>query len=153
MKKKIFITLGILFSLILITYGGIAAENAFNAPKHPSDYHIGISYDEAIQKDKPMLVVFYADWCGYCLRFMPKFNTLSKIYKNKFNFVMLNVEATEANRKLAEEVALGGYPTVYIIDPKYDNRVLFSNRIYKNLSKFRVELDRFLRIRALLDKA
>lgn len=153
MKKKIIIALSILFSFILITYGVIAAENTFNAPKHPSDYNIGISYDEAIQKDKPILIVFYADWCGYCLRFMPKFNTLSKIYKDKFNFVMLNVEATEANEKLAEEVALSGYPTVYIIDPKYDNRVLISNGIYHNLSKFRVELDRFLRIRALLDKA
>jgi thiol-disulfide isomerase/thioredoxin len=152
MKKKILITLGILVTLIVASVAGVAVTN-MNAPKHPSEYKIGISYDEAVKSDKPMLAVFYVDWCGYCLRFMPKFRILNTLYKNKYNFVMINVEGDQNTRALAEDVGIAGYPTVYILDPKYDNRVLLSNSYYHNLKKFRVELDRYLRIRALLDKA
>ena len=151
MKKKILIMLGILIALISASVAGIAVTN-MNAPKHPSDYKIGITYTEALQSEKPMLAVFYVDWCGYCLRFMPKFNILSKLYGNKYNFVMINVEGSKQNRKLAENVGIGGFPTVYILDPKYDNRVLLPNSIYQDLGKFRVELGRYSRIRALLDK-
>ena len=152
MKKKILITLGILVTLIVASVAGVAVTN-MNAPKHPSEYKIGISYDEAVKSDKPMLAVFYVDWCGYCLRFMPKFRILNALYKNKYNFVMINVEGDQNTRALAEDVGIAGFPTVYILDPKYDNRVLLSNSYYHNLKKFRVELDRYLRIRALLDKA
>lgn len=152
MKKKILITLGILVTLIVASVAGVAVTN-MNAPKHPSEYKIGISYDEAVKSDKPMLAVFYVDWCGYCLRFMPKFRILNTLYKNKYNFVMINVEGNQNTRALAEDVGIAGFPTVYILDPKYDNRVLLSNSYYHNLKKFRVELDRYLRIRALLDKA
>ena len=152
MKKKILITLGIWVTFIVTSVAGVAVTN-MNAPKHPSEYKIGISYDEAVKSDKPMLAVFYVDWCGYCLRFMPKFRILNTLYKNKYNFVMINVEGNQNTRALAEDVGIAGYPTVYILDPKYDNRVLLSNSYYHNLKKFRVELDRYLRIRALLDKA
>ena len=151
MRKKIFITLGIILALAGVSAAGIAVTS-MNAPKHPSEYHIGITYEEALKSEKPMLAVFYVDWCGYCLRFMPKFATLSRVYKDKFNFVMINVEETEQTKKMAEEVGIGGFPTVYILDPKYDNRVLMPNAFYQNLAKFRGELDRYLRIRSLLDK-
>lgn len=150
MKKKILITFGIFTVLLSASVAGIAVTN-MNAPKHPSDYHIGITYDKALESDKPMLAVFYVDWCGYCMKFMPKFNVLSKLYGNKYNFVMVNVEGSKENRKLAEKTGIGGFPTVYILDQKYDNKVLLSNSIYQDLGKFRVELDRYSRIRAMLD--
>lgn len=149
MRKKILIILGI---LVVLTGISLTCFAAMNTPKHPSDYHIGISYEAARNSNKPMLVVFYADWCTYCLKFMPKFNILSKIYGDKFNFVMVNVEENASTARLAKDVGIGGFPTVYIIDPKYDNRVLLPNAIYQDLAKFRIELDRYLRIRALLDK-
>lgn len=151
MKKKLIITAGILLALVGASVAGVSYAK-MNAPKHPSEFNIGIKYDEALQSDKPMLAVFYVDWCGYCLRFMPKFNILSKVYKDKFNFVMINVEESNATRKLATDSYVGGYPTVYIIDPKYDNKVLMPNGVYQDLLKFRTELDRYLRIRNLLDK-
>ena len=152
MKKKLFITLGVVF-ILLVTSAVAFAVSMMNAPKHPSDYHIGITYEEAVAaSEKPMLALFYVDWCGYCMKFMPKFNILSKLYKNKYNFVMVNVE-DKNHEKLVNDVGIGGFPTVYILDPKYDNRVLMPNLIYQDLGKFRIELDRYLRIRGLLDKA
>lgn len=151
MKKKLLVIISFLILLAGLTAAGITYAQ-MNAPQHPSDYHIGIKYSDAVKSDKPMLAVFYVDWCGYCLRFMPKFNILSKLYSDKYNFVMINVEDKE-NKKLSEDVGITGFPTVYIFDPKYDNRVLLSNSIYQNLAKFRIELDRYTRIRRLLDKA
>lgn len=150
MKKKFLITLGIVLALVGVSVAGIAFAS-MNAPKHPSEYHIGINYEDALKSDRPMLAVFYVDWCGYCLRFMPKFNILSKLYKDRFNFVMINVEENKETAKLAQEVGISGFPTVYVLDPKYDNRVLMPNVVYQDLGKFRVELDRYLRIRGLLD--
>lgn len=151
MKKKLIL---IIAGIVLLLSIGITAGITYaqmNAPKHPSDYHIGITYNEAIQSEKPMLILFYADWCGYCLKFMPKFNILSKLYGNKYNFVMLDVEGGPKNIKLTNDTGVAGYPTVYILDPKYDNKVLISNTVYQDLGKFRTELDRYLRIRGLLD--
>ena len=168
MKKKIIITLAIWLVVRLTSAAGFAVKgiinsdiiidpdlssySAFDKKGEPSEYRVGISCERALESDKPMLALFYVDWCGYCLRFMPKFKVLSMLYITKYNFVMLNVE-DPANKDLVEDVALTGFPTVYVIDPKYDNRFLINNAIYQNLPKFRTELDRYLRIRGLLDKA
>lgn len=155
MKKKIIITLAILLAVILTSAAGFAVATATGAvgkKEKPSDYKIGISYEQAVESDKPMVALFYVDWCGYCLRFMPKFKVLSMMYLTKYNFVMINVE-DPINKQLVEDVALTGFPTVYILDPKYDNRVLLNNAIYHNMPKMKAELNRFLRIRDLLKKA
>jgi thiol-disulfide isomerase/thioredoxin len=143
MKKKIVI--GILLAFV----SGLVWAGTMLEDRKPSEYNIGITYDEALKADKPALVLFYADWCGYCRKFMPKFRVINSLYKDKFEFVMLNVDEKPVE-KLAQDYSVGGFPTVYIIDPKYDNRVLLPNGIYMDLKKFRAELDRFLRIRAML---
>lgn len=151
MKKKLIITLGTIFAVVFATLGYGFASGAFNSvDKTPSEYKIGIPYRQALQSDKPAIVLFYTDWCGYCKRFMPKFKILSKLYKDNYNLVMLNAEAQE-NLALTDEVAVTGLPTVFIFDPKYDNRVHLSNGIYMDLKKMRGELDRYLKIRQLLD--
>ena len=151
MKKKIIISLLVIFVVILTS----AISFAINLqPKQhkPSDYKIGITYEEALISDKPMVALFYVDWCGFCMKFMPKYKILNDIYKDKLNFVMLNAEDSD-NAKLVEDVTLMGFPTVYILDPKYDNRVLINGAIYQDMKKLRIELDRYVRIRKILDSA
>ena len=149
MKKKIIIILSILV-VVVLTSIGTYAYGSMNQKHKPSDYKIGIKYEDALKTDKPMLALFYVDWCGYCLKFMPKYKTISSIYKKDYNVVMLNSE-NPRYKDLVSDVTLSGYPTLYIIDPKYNNRVHLSNSIYMDLKKLRVELDRYLRIRKLLD--
>lgn len=152
MNRKVITAIVIAGIVILTSAITYALTNPSSGQKHkPSDYKIGVQYDEALQSDRPMLALMYVDWCGYCLKFMPKYKTLSDIYQDKFNTVMLNAE-DPANKELIEDVVLSGYPTLYIIDPKYDNRILLNNAIYMDLKKLRVELDRYLRIRGLLDQ-
>ncbi len=155
MSKK-FLAIAILsFALVFGSTVTIAfANGAFVQKKEkPSDYKIGITYEKALENpDKPILGLFYVDWCAYCLKFMPKFKVVEQLYGKKFNFVMLNAE-DPANEILARKVALTGFPTLYIMDKKYDNLILLNNAIYHDMGKLKTELDRFLRIRKMLDEA
>src|SRR5574344_10594 len=119
--------------------------------KKPSDYKIGIPYEKAMKENKPVVVLFYADWCHYCIGFMPIYQKLSEIYKKDYNFTKINVEDPKYI-KVVRNTGIAGFPTVYLIDPKHDNKVLLSNSIFGDMDKFKAEMDRFLRIRKLLDK-
>ena len=121
-----------------------------NPEMKPSEYKIGISYEKAMKGDKPVLVLFFADWCGYCMRFMPMYQTLSNIYKKEFNFSKINVEDPKY-QKLVEDTGITGFPTLYIFDPKYDNKVLLPNVYFGDFRKLRGEIERYIRIRGILD--
>lgn len=143
----------IIISLLLICAVAISSAIVFAfAPKKdlaPSEYGIGVSYEEAMKGNKPFIVMFYSDWCTYCKRFMPTYKLLSEIYKGKYNFAMINVENPNYS-KVVDNYAIGGFPTIYIIDPTIDNRILINNTLYGDLSRLRTEFDRYLRIRAMI---
>ena len=103
-----------------------------------------------MKSKKPVLVLFYADWCGYCVRFMPVFQAVSKKYEESFDFSKVNVEDPKYE-KVVREIGITGFPTVFIIDPKYDNKVLLSNAILGRVETLSVEMDRYARIRKILD--
>lgn len=150
-KKTIFRILLIFTTMIILATSAFVLAFSPKKDLKPSEYGIGISYEAAMQDKKPFVALFYDDWCTYCMRFMPKYKVLSDIYKNKYNFVTINVE-NEKYSPVVMDYAIGSLPTVYIIDPTIDNRVLISNTIYHDLEKVRTELDRYLRIRSMINK-
>ena len=147
MKKKILITLAIVVAVAITSAVTFALSPRKNLK--PSDYNIGTSYEQAMKDQKPFIELFYADWCGYCVRFMPKYQTIADIYKGKYNFVMINVDDPKY-QQLIKSTDLGGFPTMYIIDPTIDNKISLNNAIYDDLKKLRVEFDRYLRIRSMV---
>lgn len=151
MKKRVIVSIILLFAFLFTSAVGFAVTNLMEK-KHPSDYNIGIKYVQALESDKPSVVLFYADWCTYCLKFMPRYKILSMVYKDRYNFVMVDCDDSSYAR-LINDMMISGFPTVYIIDPKYDNRVHLTQGLYVNTMKFREELDRYLRIREMLDRA
>ena len=48
--------------------------------------------EEEIKGPKPVLVDFYADWCGPCRAIAPIFDELSKDYEDKITFGRLDVD-------------------------------------------------------------
>jgi len=147
MKKKILITAVIAIAIFITS----AVVWAFSPKKNlkPSEYNIGTSYEFAIKDKKPSIVLFYADWCTYCMKVMPKYKLISEIYKGKYNFVMINVDDPKYV-SVIKDFYLGGFPSIYIIDPKIDNRIFISNTLYGDLRKLRIEFDRYLRIRSMI---
>jgi len=152
MNKKNLIRL-ILTVAIITVFVTSAICVAFSPKKNlkPSEYNLGTTYELAMQSKKPFIAVFYSDWCGYCVQSMPKYETLADIYKDKYNFVMVNTD-DPALENLVRSYYIGSLPTIYIVDPTIDNRIHITAGIYNDLTLLRVEFDRYLRVRAMINK-
>jgi thioredoxin 1 len=48
--------------------------------------------DQVVKSELPVLVDFYAPWCGPCRMIAPVVEKLSKKYDGKFKFCKLNVD-------------------------------------------------------------
>jgi thioredoxin len=65
--------------------------------------------DEVVKSTTPVVVDFYADWCGPCKMIEPVINQLSKEYDGKVKFVKID---TDANQELAMQFGIMSIPTV-----------------------------------------
>jgi protein disulfide-isomerase A6 len=77
-------------------------------------------------KDKLVLIKFYTNWCGYCVRSIPDYEELSRKYKNNKRVVIAQMDA-EKNNEFLEHLnkfnnweGVNGYPTI----------LLFKNNLY-----------------------
>ncbi len=115
----------------------IGGQPAAKPQKRPSDYKIGMDYEKAVKSEKPMMLLFYADWCHFCIDFMPKYEALYKEYKNKYNFVKINVEDPQHAAEV-EKYAITGFPSVFLVNTQKDTHIQLDNSTFgeiKNLEK------------------
>lgn len=64
--------------------------------------------DKTIAQGKPVLVDFYADWCGPCKRMKPSIEALKETHADKLNVIFVNVDEEPflANRHKVESIPL-----------------------------------------------
>ncbi|MEO6684450.1 MAG: thioredoxin [Dyadobacter sp.] len=69
-------------------------------------------FEKVITGDKPLLLKFYADWCGDCKAIQPVLEDLSNTYQGKIDFVKVDVEA---QHELASLYNVKGIPALFFI--------------------------------------
>lgn len=68
-------------------------------------------FQELIQSDKPVLVDFYADWCGPCKAMNPVIKEVAKEVDGKARVIKINIDK---NVQAAQTYGVSAVPTFII---------------------------------------
>ena len=66
---------------------------------------------EVLQAGKPVLVDYWAEWCGPCKMIAPLLDEVSVSYKDKLQITKMNVDE---NRDIPAKFGIRGIPTLMI---------------------------------------
>jgi thioredoxin 1 len=104
--------LNIVLLLCIIPATVLSAADQPPAPPTDSSQHIA---DRIVQSSQPVLVDFWATWCGPCRMLNPIIADLEKEYHHKVLFVKVNVDI---HRALSAYFGVRSIPAVFIIKNK-----------------------------------
>ena len=76
--------------------------------KHVSD---ATFESDVLKADKPVLVDYWAEWCGHCKMIAPILDEVSKTYDGKLQIAKMNVDE---NRDIPAKFGIRGIPTLML---------------------------------------
>lgn len=81
------------------------------AGEHTVEFADATFEEEVINSDKPVLVDFWAEWCGPCKQLAPLIDELASHYEGKVKVGKLD---TDANRETSMKHQISAIPTVML---------------------------------------
>ena len=76
--------------------------------KHTSDASVEA---DVLQSDKPVLLDFWAEWCGPCRSIAPALDELAAAYEGKLQIVKMNIDENTAT---PARFGIRGIPTLMV---------------------------------------
>lgn len=102
--------LGLVF---YFSFGGAANSTAMNQSTANVTHITEAQFDrEVMQAALPVVVDYYATWCGPCRQLAPTMDSLADQYAGKIKFVKVNVEESP---KLAQQFQVEGIPMLVFL--------------------------------------
>lgn len=93
---------------------------------------------EVMNSDVPVVIDFYADWCGPCQMMAPVFESLSEQYGGKVKFLKLD---TQAEGHLAAQFGVQSIPTLAVMR---DGKVIGSSVGFMDEDSLKQKIDSIL---------
>ena len=102
-----------------------------------------------LDTSKPIVLMFSSRYCKFCAMFKPIFYKLERLYKNDYNFVVIDSDDPKN-----EAIYYGNVielPSLYIFDPAIGNKIHITSFALHDEMRLRTELNNYLRIRSVMD--
>lgn len=64
---------------------------------------------ELLSSAEYVIIAAHTEWCGYCKKFSPIFDEVSKEHGKQYTFAKVDAQATE---NFAKEYKIEGFPTI-----------------------------------------
>ncbi len=101
----------IILIVILAIFRASNLTMGFGVRAHLGNLRTSFSIEGFENESTPVLVMYYAEWCGHCKNTKPELEKAKNAYSGPIQIVMLDGDAPE-NSALMKQEDIQGFPTI-----------------------------------------